>query len=665
MKKTNLLSAMFCLVLLGFGMNTAAQDSKSDLFLKAVAAKETAERQTKIAEASKDISLSYEYESNMFTFSLAYDIKETDSMKMAASAIVFSLMAGMMEANGEDYTIIVLLETDLKNAGFLENMVAANSSFTVTIKGPMDYHLQATIDAERIKQFADMPRESRTDYYLTLNCEQVNKSMLPLDVGNTLSVKRLTYKDKDVVISMVVNEEYFEMVSKVPKDNIALFNEFAQQFANRLEYFDGDYIYEFQKGVVRNDSLVLPPNPQTARLKIPSAGLKNAQVRPSGDTDADMSKKEIRSKQYYENYVVRGNDKDYVSLRFGMTLFGWVNDKCNKDIADALFGTNGQTVDEAMKAFLAQYDKQFAPTNELQKKCKESRYFNVVWKGVVCDCYASCLVTTGSEILRGKAKGVKTKESKALLWNLKTNQLLTINDVFTPAVVSEIMALGGENYQVFMGVNGKLYLIFEKAGQQLEAAFSFVDNKEVFTPQFAELAGEQARRVETIFSQSNGKYTYSEKTGELMDVMGVFDRKASAVDSPVASADQDEDTSSEGDGKVFDVVDEMPSFPGGPSALFEFLSKNVKYPAVAEENGVQGRVIVTFVVGRDGSISNVKVVKSVDPSLDQEARRVIRSMPRWIPGKQKGEAVRVKYTIPVTFRLGAPVMNNMNVQLKN
>jgi protein TonB len=103
--------------------------------------------------------------------------------------------------------------------------------------------------------------------------------------------------------------------------------------------------------------------------------------------------------------------------------------------------------------------------------------------------------------------------------------------------------------------------------------------------------------------------------------------------------------------KVFDVVEQMPQFPGGPQALFEYLSKNIKYPVVAEENGIQGRVIVTFVVERDGSITDVKVAKSVDPSLDKEAMRVVKSMPNWIPGKQNGSAVRVKYTVPVTFRL--------------
>ncbi len=104
--------------------------------------------------------------------------------------------------------------------------------------------------------------------------------------------------------------------------------------------------------------------------------------------------------------------------------------------------------------------------------------------------------------------------------------------------------------------------------------------------------------------------------------------------------------------RVFDVVEQMPSYPGGSGALMEYLSKNIKYPPVAEENGVQGRVILQFVVERDGSITDVKVLKSVDPSLDKEAIRVVKSMPRWIPGKQNGQAVRVKFTLPVTFRLG-------------
>ena len=103
--------------------------------------------------------------------------------------------------------------------------------------------------------------------------------------------------------------------------------------------------------------------------------------------------------------------------------------------------------------------------------------------------------------------------------------------------------------------------------------------------------------------------------------------------------------------KVFDVVEQMPSFPGGNAALMKYLSDNVKYPVVAQENGVQGRVVVSFVVEKDGHITDVKVVRSVDPSLDKEAARVVRSMPSWIPGKQNGSAVRVKYNVPVSFKL--------------
>ena len=103
--------------------------------------------------------------------------------------------------------------------------------------------------------------------------------------------------------------------------------------------------------------------------------------------------------------------------------------------------------------------------------------------------------------------------------------------------------------------------------------------------------------------------------------------------------------------KVFDVVDEMPSFPRGKGAMMEFLSKNIKYPVVAEENGIQGRVLVKIVVKKDGTIDSPTVVKGVDPSLDKEAIRVVKTMPKWIPGKQKGEPVNVSFIVPVTFRI--------------
>jgi TonB family protein len=115
------------------------------------------------------------------------------------------------------------------------------------------------------------------------------------------------------------------------------------------------------------------------------------------------------------------------------------------------------------------------------------------------------------------------------------------------------------------------------------------------------------------------------------------------------------------DERAFDNVEEMPQFPGGMQALMEFLSKNIRYPKEAFEANKQGRVIANFVIEKDGSISEAKVVKSVDPSLDEEAVRVINAMPHWMPGRQSGKAVRVKYTVPINFRLDGSKPKDNNV----
>lgn len=103
--------------------------------------------------------------------------------------------------------------------------------------------------------------------------------------------------------------------------------------------------------------------------------------------------------------------------------------------------------------------------------------------------------------------------------------------------------------------------------------------------------------------------------------------------------------------EIFMVVEKMPEFPGGMAELMKYLQKNIKYPSISQENGVQGRVIVQFVVNSNGSIVDPVVMKSVDPYLDKEAIRVVKSMPKWNPGEQRGKPVRVKFTLPVQFRL--------------
>ena len=103
--------------------------------------------------------------------------------------------------------------------------------------------------------------------------------------------------------------------------------------------------------------------------------------------------------------------------------------------------------------------------------------------------------------------------------------------------------------------------------------------------------------------------------------------------------------------EIFQIVEEMPAFPGGEAKLMEYVGKNIKYPQIARETGIQGRVFIGFVVEPDGSVSNVKLLRGIGGGCDEEAMRVVKSMPKWKPGKQRGKAVRVSYQIPVFFKL--------------
>lgn len=120
------------------------------------------------------------------------------------------------------------------------------------------------------------------------------------------------------------------------------------------------------------------------------------------------------------------------------------------------------------------------------------------------------------------------------------------------------------------------------------------------------------------------------------------------VDFIDIGSDEDEEID---ETEVFMIVETMPSFPGGDAALNRFLADNIKYPTIAQENGISGRVFINFVVNRDGQIVDAKVVRGVDPALDQEAIRVVKMMPKWNPGQQRGKPVRVSFMLPVNFVL--------------
>ena len=115
---------------------------------------------------------------------------------------------------------------------------------------------------------------------------------------------------------------------------------------------------------------------------------------------------------------------------------------------------------------------------------------------------------------------------------------------------------------------------------------------------------------------------------------------------------QEDSTTAKTETSVESVVEKQPEFPGGMNALMQYLQRSIRYPAICLQQGIQGRVVVQFVVDADGSITDIQVVKRVNPHLDKEAVRVVSAMPKWIPGMQNGENVRTKFTLPVSFKSG-------------
>ena len=164
------------------------------------------------------------------------------------------------------------------------------------------------------------------------------------------------------------------------------------------------------------------------------------------------------------------------------------------------------------------------------------------------------------------------------------------------------------------------------------------DNKSVATPQKEETA-QQSAAQQPVKPVPSAQPTKPSATA------------ATSTASSATHATHPESKPSASNNKVHDIFEQQPEFPGGTPALYEYLSNNLHYPAVARENEVQGRVIVIFTVEKDGSLSNITLARSVDPMLDKEALRLVRGMPKWIPGKRNGDAVRSRYSLPVTFKL--------------
>ena len=233
----------------------------------------------------------------------------------------------------------------------------------------------------------------------------------------------------------------------------------------------------------------------------------------------------------------------------------------------------------------------------------------------------------------GKSLKAGYKRNWTFVYDSKNDKILSVDDVFEPQAAAKLKSNAGDDYINIYVQEGKISCgLTSETGTIGFEALDYIQHEKELTEQF-----KQAIAFDSL------KAKFDEEAIRKMKEMLVDekdDNDESYIDESGAVV------------KVFDICEQMPSFPGGQEGLFAYLSKNIRYPAVAEENGIQGRVIVAFFVGKDGSINNVRVVKGVDKSLDNEAIRVVKSMPRWLPGRANGEPVAVKYTVPVTFKLG-------------
>lgn len=221
------------------------------------------------------------------------------------------------------------------------------------------------------------------------------------------------------------------------------------------------------------------------------------------------------------------------------------------------------------------------------------------------------------------------------------------------------LVLGAQNYEQ-QGDELFAQAQYEKAVKKYKAAEAVAEmNGLVISQQLREKKDKTLKCIDLLgkanSAEDNQQYEEAESLySELyaLHPLPSYLSKAKKAAFRKAHANTEEEDTEGDDDVVFVVVETMPEFPGGQQALFKYLSENVKCPAVAQRKGIQGRVICQFVVNKDGSIVNVEVVRSGgDASLDKEAVRVIKSMPKWKPGKQRGKVVRVKYTLTVNFSI--------------
>ena len=218
--------------------------------------------------------------------------------------------------------------------------------------------------------------------------------------------------------------------------------------------------------------------------------------------------------------------------------------------------------------------------------------------------------------------------------------LTMVADKNTVKIKTNITYLGElkKNYDTNPQIRNKLKEITAKAKKELESESKRSLIILASIGSYTQIAKENENELHLI--PSDGKRQCYIRKKETKEEYVLRQQKAQEKENAAINEDM-----------IYRDVEEMPSFPEGQDGVFGYISKNIHYPVVAEENGIQGRVLVSFIIEKDGSLTDFVIEKSVDPSLDKEAIRLVRSMPKWNPGKKDGQSVNVKYTLPITFRL--------------
>ena len=195
------------------------------------------------------------------------------------------------------------------------------------------------------------------------------------------------------------------------------------------------------------------------------------------------------------------------------------------------------------------------------------------------------------------------------------------------------------------------WMVFEiKSYDQREIDESLLNRTEVVDEEMTEITKQEEQKPQPVeMPKQTTQLEIVQDDVEVEDIeINAEVQQTEVIEEYVAPEIEEEEVVEQ---EIFQIVEEMPQYLGGDAKLLEYVAKNVKYPQIARESGIQGRVFVNFVVEPDGSVSNVKVLRGIGGGCDEEAVRVVKSMPKWKPGKQRGKAVRVSYNLPVNFKL--------------